>query len=220
MARPRCPIPRAGGPERERILPRKRRPPAGPARSRESSGGGGEEEGSGRGGGDLPGLDDSHGQSPNPRQPREGCPFIGQESAGAQEGSATPGEGEGRGGSRLPVDATPLQVYALHSSFPGRGRRKRGGRGACAPTQPRLARSSDEARGSREKWRGSAAAYLSGPRAAAAAAAAPGERQVALQLRAAFRVRHDHGVRQDPGTGGVCGRTHSGSRDRGPQGRF
>ena len=48
----------------------------------------------------------------------------------------------------------------------------------------------------REEWRRSAAAYLSG--SGAAAAAARGERQVALQLCAALGVCNDHGVCQDP----------------------
>lgn len=63
------------------------------------------------------------------------------------------------------------------------------------PTQLRTACGSVAARGFGEEGRRAAAAYLSGARVADAAR---GEPQVVLELRAALRVRHDHGARQDP----------------------
>lgn len=123
--------------------------------------------------------------------------------------------GRGRRGPRLPVDATPFLAYAFHSPFPSPG-----GGGGGGGAHGLSGDSQKLGRGSREEWRRSAVAYLLGP--GAAAAAAPGERQVAFQLRAALGVRNDHGVLQVPPrlaegqcTPGGFGRMHAGSRDWG-----
>lgn len=89
---PDAPFPAPGDGSGDASHLRRGRPPAGRPGDRSLRG---EEEGSGRRGGDLPGLDDSHGRSPNPRQLEKALsPLIGRDPRGP--GLRTPG---GRGGA-------------------------------------------------------------------------------------------------------------------------
>lgn len=150
LASPRCLIPRTGGLEQGRTLPRKSRLPASPSLEE-----GKLRKGAGRRSGraatagiclDLTTLSTRAQTQGNlekallslARSPRE-----------PRRAPQPRGEGKGRRGPRLLVDATPLLVYALHSLFPSRAEAGGGGVRGCAPTLLRLARSSDAARGSR-----------------------------------------------------------------------